>query len=60
MNEKIVLIPRSYLEKPLDLDCCVEQLKKEMTMRQLPFLPYPDARLIEEDLMGVLIEIPEN
>ena len=61
MNEKIVLIPHSYLmKKPLDLDYCVEQLKKEMTMRQLPFLPYPDARLIEEDLMGVLIEIPEN
>ena len=61
MNEKIVLIPQSYLmKKPLDLDYCVEQLKKEMTLRQLPFLPYPDARLIEEDLMGVQIEIPEN
>ena len=60
MNEKIVLIPRSNFGKPLDLDYCVEQLNKEMTLRQLPFLPYPDARLIEEYLMGVLIEIPEN
>ena len=60
MNEKIVLIPRSYLETPLDLDCCVEQLNKEMILRQLPFLPNPDARLEEDDLIGVLIEIPEN
>ncbi len=60
MNDNIVLIPWSYLENPLDLDYCVEQLNKEMTLRQLPFSPYPDARLTEEDLKGVLIEIPEN
>ena len=60
LKEKIVLIPRSYLKKPLDLDCCVEQLNKEMTLRQLPFLPNPDAHLEEDDLIGVLIEIPEN
>ena len=60
MNEKIVLIPYSYLNKPLELDYCVEQLNKEMTLRQLPFLPNLDTRLETEDLMGVMIEIPEN
>lgn len=60
LNEKIVLIPRTvYYDLP-DLDYLVEQLCKESTLRQLPFLPYPNARLEEEHLIGVLIEIPKK
>ena len=60
LNENIVLIPRSvYYDLP-DLDYLVEQLCKESTLRQLPFLPYPNARLDEEHLRGVLIEIPKK
>ena len=60
LNEKIVLIPRLvYYDLP-DLDYLGEQLCKESTLRQLPFLPYPNARLEEEHLRGVLIEIPKK
>lgn len=60
LNEKIVLIPCTvYYDLP-DLDYLVEQLCKESTVRQLPFLPYPNARLDEEHLRGVLIEIPKK
>ena len=59
LNEKIALIPRSYIPD-IDLDYLVEQLSKEPTLRQLPFLPFPNAHLEEEHLQGVLIEIPEN
>lgn len=60
LNEKIVLIPRLvYYDLP-DLDYLVEQLCKESTLRQLPFLPYPNARLDEEHLRRVLIEIPKK
>jgi len=60
LNEKIVLIPKSYISNLPDLDYLVEQLCKESTLRQLPFLPYPNARLEKEHLKGVLIEIPKN
>ena len=60
LNEKIVLIPKSYISNLPDLDYLVEQLGKESTLRQLPFLPYPNAHLEEEHLNGVLIEIPKN
>ena len=56
MNDKIALFP--LLD--IDLDYLVEQLSKESTIRQLPFLPYPNARLEEKYLDGVLIEVPEK
>ena len=59
LNENIVLIPHSYIPS-IDLDYLVEQLSKESTLRQLPFLPFQNARLEEEHLLGILIEIPEN
>ena len=60
LNKRIVLIPKSYISGLPDLDYLVEQLSKESTLRQLPFLPYPNARLEKEHLRGVLIEIPKN
>ena len=59
LNEKIALIPRRWAND-IDLDYLVEQLSKECTLRQLPFLPYPNARLEEEHLWRVLIELPEK
>lgn len=58
LNEKIALIP--WLSNDIDLDYLVEQLSKESTLRQLPFLPYPNARLDEMQLWRVLIEVPEK
>ena len=58
LNEKIALIP--WWSNDIDLDYLVEQLSKESTLRQLPFLPYPNARLEEEHLDVVLIEVPEK
>ena len=58
LNEKIALIP--WLSNDIDLDYLVEQLSKESTLRQLPFLPYPNARLDEMQLWRVLIEVPER
>lgn len=43
-----------------DLDYLLEQLSKEDVLRQLPFRPYPNAKLGWEDLIGVLIEVPET
>lgn len=60
LNEKIILRPKSYIHDFPDLDYLVEQLSKESTLRQLPFLTYPNARLEEEHLIGVLIEIPKT
>ena len=59
LNEKIALIPM-WWANDIDLDYLVEYLNKESTLRQLPFLPYPDARLKDDHLSGVLIEIPEK
>lgn len=59
LNEKITLIPM-WWANDIDLDYLVEYLNKESTLRQLPFLPYPDARLKDDHLSGVLIEIPEK
>ena len=59
LNEKIVLIPHSYIQN-LDLDYLMEQLEKESTIRQLPFLPYPNARLEVDHIKGVKIEIPQS
>ena len=58
LNEKIALIP--WLSNDIDLDYLVEQLSKESTLRQLPFLPYPNARLDEMQLWRVHIEVPEK
>ena len=55
LREKVVLRPSCSSD--IDLDYIVEQLGKESTLRQLPF---PNSRLTLWDLMGVLIEIPEN
>ncbi len=59
LTDKIVMIPRSYGPQ-IDLDYAVKQLSRESTLRQLPFLPFPNAHLREEDVLGVLIEIPES
>lgn len=59
LNGKIALI-QNPLRNDIDLDYLVEQLSKESTLRQLPFLPYPNARLKEEHLWRVLIEVPEK
>lgn len=55
MREKNVLIHSNY--RNIDLDYFVEQLGKESTLRQLPFSV---SRLTDEELIGVLIEVPEN
>ncbi len=59
LTDKIVMIPHSFGPQ-IDLDYAVEQLGRESTLRQLPFLPFPDGCLCEEDLLGVLIEVPES
>ena len=55
LKGKIILTPDS---KHIDLDYCLQQLKSDSTLRQLPFLPYPNASLSMNDLWNVLIEIP--
>lgn len=55
LRENIVFIPSRLSD--IDLDYLVEQLREESTLRQLPF---SISRLTGENLMGVLIEIPEN
>ena len=55
LREKVVLRPS--FPSDIDLDYIVEQLGRESTLRQLPFSV---SRLTDEELMGVLIEIPEN
>jgi len=59
LTKKIVLIPLSYSPNS-DLDYLLEQLGKESTIRQLPFLHNPNIPLEEEHFKGVLIEIPEQ
>jgi len=59
LTKKIVLIPLSYSPN-LDLDYLLEQLGKESTIRQLPFLANPNIPLKEESIKGILIEIPEQ
>lgn len=58
LTKKIVLIPLSNIQK-IDLDSLLEQMGKESTIRQLPFVTNPNIPLEEDHLKRVLIEIPE-